>query len=89
MARVLRGVVLVLAIAVVASTSHAQEPAGADEVRVVRPPEGSLRRGRLAVPDFAVYAVGGTLTALAAGALIVRSWRSGRRRRRKGPGART
>ncbi len=48
------------------------EAPGGREVRVVRPPEGSIRRGVLLVPAWTVYLVGGTLTVLAAGAVLAR-----------------
>lgn len=55
--------------------SVAQEPPSpaSTEVEVIRPPEGSLRRGRFAVPDWAVYAAGGLLGAAAVAALVLRS----------------
>ncbi len=49
------------------------------EVHTERPPEGTLRRGRLAAPAWAVYVGAGGLLVAAAGALAVRL-RRGRRR---------
>jgi hypothetical protein len=62
--------------------SHGQAPdagAPAPHVRTVRPPEGSLRRGALPVPEWVAIAAGATLAIAAAGALLLRS-RSSRRR---------
>ncbi len=56
--------------------SAQDEDAGAPEPevreRIVRPPEGSLRRGSFGVPEWAVYAGAGVLVAIAGGALILR-----------------
>lgn len=68
---------LVALLGSVASASRAED-AGVVEprVRVVRPPEGSLRRGALAVPGWGVGVAGGTLVLAAAGVLV---WRASRR----------
>lgn len=64
-----------------ASVARAQdEDAGAQRTRtrVIRPPEGSLRRGVIPSPDWAVYVGGGLIVAAAAGAL---AYRVGKKRR--------
>lgn len=71
---------LLLTILAVAAPALAQDDAGvpAPRVRVVRPPEGSMRRGPLPAPEWVVYAVGGAIVSAAAGFL---AWRSLSRRR--------
>lgn len=65
-----------------AASAHAQEDADAGKVRVrtrvVRPPEGSMRRGNLPVPSWLVYALGGLIVVGAGGVL---AWRVARKKR--------
>lgn len=79
MARALSiAVLLVLfALAAPAAAQDEAEPP-ARRVHVVRPPEGSMRRGVLPAPEWAFYACGGWMLAAAAGVLV---WRSVTRRR--------
>ena len=73
---------LVITLLLLASApAAAQEPdAGVTRVRtrVVRPPEGSMRRGSLPVPGWLVY-LGGGVVVLGAGAAL--AWRLGRKKR--------
>jgi len=68
-----------LAAPLASQAQAASAGASAPQVRTVRPPEGSLRRGALPVPEWVAIAGGSALALAAAGALILRS-RSGRRR---------
>ncbi len=79
MARALVTCALVALLAVAALARAQDSDAGvmATRARVVRPPEGSLRRGRLPLPGWAVGLTGGALSLGAAGWLI---WRASRRR---------
>ncbi len=78
MARALR-VAFFLASLALAAPALAQD-GGAPQpvVRVVRPPEGSMRRGALPAPEWAVYACSGAMIVAAAGVLV---WRTLTRRR--------
>ncbi|HEY8430910.1 MAG TPA: hypothetical protein VIL20_21170 [Sandaracinaceae bacterium] len=78
MARALATAALVALLCAAPATAQQDAGAPALRVRVVRPPEGSMRRGILPVPDWAVYAAGGLLAAVAAGVL---AWRTSTRRR--------
>ncbi len=79
MRRALSSAVLfvLLALAAPAAAQDEAEPAP-PRVRVVRPPEGSMRRGVLPAPEWVFYACGGWMLAAAAGVLV---WRSVTRRR--------
>lgn len=68
---------VLLALAAPAAAQDEAEPA-APRVRVVRPPEGSMRRGVLPAPEWVFYVCGGWMLAAAAGVLV---WRSVTRRR--------
>jgi hypothetical protein len=71
---------LLVALFAAAAIAHAQEAdAGGPvtRVRVIRPPEGSLRRGRVQVPGWVLGLGGGAIVVAAAGALV---WRASRRR---------
>lgn len=64
-----------LGLALFASAASAQEEdAGAvrTTTRVIRPPEGSLRRGAFPVPGWVLYVGGGLVVAVAGGALAYR-----------------
>ncbi|MCA9611068.1 MAG: hypothetical protein KC619_35985 [Myxococcales bacterium] len=65
-----------------ASAAAQDEDAGAVtvEVHTERPPEGSLRRGVVPAPSWALYAGGGLLVAAAAGALGWRLYTRSKRR---------
>lgn len=79
MRRLLLG--LSLALAVLVSPAAAQEEdAGAarTRTRVIRPPEGSLRRGAFPVPGWVLYVGGGLVVAAAGGALAYRIRKSRR-----------
>ncbi|MBX3276266.1 MAG: hypothetical protein KF729_38795 [Sandaracinaceae bacterium] len=77
----MRRLVLIAALCAPGFAGVANADAGAEHVVVhtERPPEGSLRRGLLAVPGWTLY-VGGAALALAAGGVLV--WRLARSRRR-------
>ncbi len=76
MARVLVTCALVALFAVAALARAQDAGVVAPRVRVVRPPEGSLRRGPIVAPAWAVGLGGGLVVVAAAGAL---AWRASRR----------
>ena len=77
----MRALLLIAALSLAPAIAIAQPDAGAARIRTheERPPEGSLRRGLVGLPRWAVYALGAVIAAGAAGALAHRVARSRRR----------
>jgi hypothetical protein len=66
----------VMAASAAAQSSDADAGPVSVRVRVLRPPQGSMRRGVLPAAEWAVYAGGGALVLCAAGWLVWRAIRS-------------
>lgn len=65
-------------VGVARAQDESEAPTERVHTRVVRPPEGSLRRGPWPVPGWVPYAGGGLVLAAAAGALAYRARKSRR-----------